>query len=148
MLFYIVTEDLRALVVGSGNVGRRKIFKLIEGGADVTVVTREEPKLFIGKKLKVVIGDGLEYAAENIDDFDLIVAATNDATINSKISALARKKGKLANSVTSPDDCNLIFPAVIDYGKFMLGITTGGRDPTLSKKVKKILHKALRKEDF
>ncbi|MBC7127092.1 MAG: bifunctional precorrin-2 dehydrogenase/sirohydrochlorin ferrochelatase [Candidatus Methanosuratincola petrocarbonis] len=148
MLFYVITEGLRALVVGSGKIGRRKIFKLIEGGAEVTVVTKEDPKLLNREKLKVVIGDGLEYAAENIDNFDLVVAATNDPTINSKISDLARKKGKLVNSVTSPEECSLIFPAVIDYGKFKLGITTGGRDPSLSKKVKKLLQKALREGDF
>lgn len=148
MLFYIITEGLRALVIGSGNVGRRKIFKLIEGGAEVTVVTKEEPKHLKRGDLRVVLGDGLEYLAKNVESFDLVVAATNDPELNSKISELARQKGKLVNSVTSAEDCNLIFPAVIDYGKFKLGVTTGGRDPSLSKKVKKILQKALRKEDF
>lgn len=147
MLLYISTEGLRTLVVGSGRVGRRKIYKLIGAGAEVTVVTKEEPK-DLGENVRVVIGDGLDFAVKNIDCFDLVVAATNDPQLNSKISELARQKGKLVNSVTSPEECNVIFPAILDYGKFQLGVTTRGEDPSLSKKVKKILQKALRQEAF
>jgi siroheme synthase-like protein len=144
MLFYVVTEGLRALVIGSGRVGRRKIFKLVDGGAEVTVVTKEEPKHPIGEKVRIVVGDGLDYAANNLDYFDIVVAATDDPVVNSKISELAKQKKKLVNSATSPEDCNLIFPAVIDYGNFQLGVTTGGKDPSLSKKIKKLIRKALR----
>ncbi len=143
MLFYVVTEGLKALVVGSGRVGRRKIFKLIDGGAEVTVVTKEQ-KHHMDGKVRIIVGDGLDFATKNLDYFDIVVAATDDPVVNSKISELARQKKKLVNSVTSPEDCSLIFPAVIDYGRFQLGVTTGGRDPSLSKKIKKIIRKALR----
>ncbi|MDI9643691.1 MAG: bifunctional precorrin-2 dehydrogenase/sirohydrochlorin ferrochelatase [Candidatus Verstraetearchaeota archaeon] len=147
MLVYISTEGFRALVVGSGRVGRRKIYKLIEAGAEVTVVTKEEPD-GLDEDVKVVIGDGLDFAAKNIDRFDLVVAATNDPQLNSKISELAKQKGKLVNSVTSQEECNVMFPAILDYGKFQLGVTTRGEDPSLSKRIKKILQKALRQETF
>lgn len=146
MLLYFFTDGMKALVVGAGKVGRRKIFKLIEGGADVTVVTKDMPD-GIDEKVRVIIGDGLEYASQHIDEFKIVVAATNNPTVNSKIAQLALQKGKLVNSVTSAEDCNIAFPAVIDGGSYLLGITTGGRDPSLSKRVKKALKKAITRID-
>jgi siroheme synthase-like protein len=146
MLLYFFTDGMKALVVGAGKVGRRKIFKLIEGGADVTVVTKDVPD-GIDEKVKVIIGDGLEYALQHIDEFKIVVAATNDPTVNSKIAQLALQNGKLVNSVTSTEDCNIAFPAVIDGGNYLLGITTGGRDPSLSKRLKKTLKKAITRID-
>ncbi|MEN3006751.1 MAG: NAD(P)-dependent oxidoreductase [Candidatus Methanosuratincola petrocarbonis] len=133
---------MEALVIGSGRVGRRKVFKLVHGGANVTVVTKEIPKGF-PDKVKVIIGDGLEYASKNISKFDIVVAATNDPLVNSKISELAIQNKKLVNSVSGLEGCNVAFPAVIDKGSYLVGITTGGRQPSLSKRVKKDLKRAL-----
>lgn len=142
MLLYFFTEGMEALVVGSGRIGRRKIFKLINGGANVTVVTKEMPKN-LPDRVNVIIGDGLEYASKNIDKFDIVVAATDDPLVNSKISELARQNKKLVNSVSGLEGCNVAFPAVIDKGSYLIGITTGGRQPSLSKRVKKNLKRAL-----
>ncbi|MEM2125249.1 MAG: NAD(P)-dependent oxidoreductase [Candidatus Methanosuratincola sp.] len=145
MLLYIFTEGMKALVVGSGRIGRRKIYKLMQGGAEITVVTKKQPE-GLSDTIRVIIGDGLAYASQYIDEFDIVVAATDDPSVNSKISRLARHKKKLVNCVTGLEDCNVAFPAVIDNGSYLLGITTGGRDPSLSKSVKKKLKRALAKE--
>ena len=142
MLLYVFTEGMEALVIGAGRIGRRKIFKLIQGGANVTVVTKVKPE-GIPDIVKVIIGDGLEYASKNIDKYDIIVTATDDPLVNSKISDLAKQNKKLVNSVSGLGNCNVAFPAIIDKGSYLVGITTRGEDPSLSKKVKKDLKRAL-----
>lgn len=142
ILLYFIADGTRALVIGSGTVGRRKIYKLLEAGMDVTVVTKEEEKKF-GNKVKVVVGDGLQYVMNNIDRFEIIVAATDDVQLNATISNIAKRRGKLVNSVTSKENCNIFFPAVLDYESFQVGITTGGDEPRLSKQLKKLIKKAL-----
>ncbi|MEM2001350.1 MAG: bifunctional precorrin-2 dehydrogenase/sirohydrochlorin ferrochelatase [Candidatus Methanomethylicaceae archaeon] len=148
VLLYFTTEGMRVLVVGSGNIGRRKIFKLINGGADVTVVTKGRLDGIESFGAKIEIGDGLEYLSKNIDQFDMVVAATNDPELNSKISKLAMHHRKLVNSVTSSEECNIMFPAILDYKKFQIGVTTGGSDPKLAKRVKEKLSQLIKPEEF
>ncbi len=148
LLLYVVTEGMKVLVVGSGKIARRKILKLISGGADITVVTKDRSEAVGSLGVKIEIGDGLEYLSKNLDRFDMIIAATNDSRLNSKISELATRQKKLVNSVTSSEECNVMFPAILDYKKFQIGITTGGSDPALSKKVKETLMRMIKPEDF
>ncbi len=42
ILVLLMTEGMSALVVGSGKVARRKIYKLANAGAKVTVISRGE----------------------------------------------------------------------------------------------------------
>ncbi len=148
MLLYFVTEGMRVLVVGSGAIGRRKISKLVESGAEVTVVTKDDAKGLDAMGVEVERGDGLEYLSRNLDRFDMIVAATDSKEINSKISELAMRHRKLVVSVTSHEECNVMFPAVLDYKKFQIGITTHGLDPKLSRKIKEKLSLMIRPEEF
>lgn len=146
LLLYLVTEGMRVLVIGSGKIGRRKISKLIAGGADVTVVTKGGAEGLESMGVRVEMGDGLEYLSKNLDRFDMIVAATDDPELNSRISDMAMRHKKLVNSVTSSEECNVMFPAILDYKDFQIGITTCGRDPRLSKKVKERLSVMIRAE--
>lgn len=148
LLLYVVTEGMNVLVIGSGKIARRKILKLISGGADITVVTKDKSETVESLGVKIEIGDGLEYLSKNLDHFDMIIAATNDSELNSRISELATRQKKLVNSVTSSDECNVMFPAILDYKNFQIGVTTGGSDPALSKKVKEMLMQMIKPEDF
>ncbi len=147
MMFFVKTSDLRVLVVGSGKIARRKIFKLSKAGADVVVVSKEKPR-FTAAGVKFEVEDGLEYAKKNINNFDIVVAATDDKKLNSAVAELALKKRKLINVVTDPDKCNIFFPAVADFKNLQIGITTRGKSPLMAKMIKKKILKAIQKEDL
>ena len=146
-LLFLKLDGMRALVIGSGAVARRKIFKLMNAGVEVTVVSKEKPE-FLEGKAKVVVGDGLAYSSSNIDRFDIIVAATGNKVLNAEVAMLARAKGKLVNVVTDPSSCTFFFPAVVDYGDIQIGITTFGDAPLVSKLIKKRIEKAVSCEDL
>lgn len=93
----------KCLVAGGGTVAERKIRSLIKAGADVRVVS---PKL--AGELAVLAGTkrGFKHTKRffkpcDLEDAFLVIAATDDKKVNSRICLLASKKGILCNSVNT-----------------------------------------------
>ncbi len=134
--------DQNCLVVGGGAVAFRKVKTLLESGAVVTVVS---PK-FIESFEKVENHPDLTmirraYREKDLDGCFLVIGATDDDTINRKISADARRRNMLCNIADVPDACNFILPAVVDRGDLIIAVSTSGKSPAFAKKLRKDLEK-------
>ena len=142
ILVLLMTECLSALVVGSGKVARRKIYKLANAGAKVTVLSKGEA---IRKDPRIVhiVRDAKDLTGPDLDHFDLVVAATDDPALNLTIARLAKAGGKLVNVVSDPSACSVQFPAELDYGNLLIGIATGGASPATCKALKKRIAKVI-----
>lgn len=141
MKYYPINLDLarkRCVVVGGGRVAERKIRTLLEFQAAVTVVApwvnSEIAELIREGKISHKVG---EYESRDLEGATLVIGATNDRTINSRISTDAENLGVLVNIVDDPALCNFILPSVLIRGDVVIGISTGGSSPLLSKKIKK-----------
>lgn len=130
------------VIFGGGEVGERKA-SLFCGHAEVTVVSRDfTPRLnqFSEKgKIKLVKVKDL---AENeirqyMKDAFIVIAATNDTLVNESIAQLAGESGKLINRVDTMGD--VIVPSVITRGDIVIGISTLGKSPALSKYIRQRL---------
>lgn len=131
------------LVAGGGQVGERKIKKLIKAGAKVRLVS-----LDLTPELERLAAEGLlscepTLKPELLDDVLLVVAATNDESLNTKLAGWANERRLLVNVADKPDLGNTIFPAVVERGDFRLAISTGGASPALSAKAKKFFEAEL-----
>ena len=121
-------------MVGGGNLALRKVELLLRAGAKVTVVAKQG-----GAGVRTLAAQGaLElreraYAAADLRDRWLVVAATNDAAVNAQVFADCEAAGVWANTVDSPQLCSVIFPAIIDRGSVQASVSTGGRSPTLAR---------------
>ena len=121
-------------MVGGGNLALRKVELLLRAGAKVTVVAKQG-----GAGVRNLAAQGaLElreraYAAADLRDRWLVVAATNDAALNAQVFTDCEAAGVWANTVDSPQLCSAIFPAIIDRGSVQASISTGGRSPTLAR---------------
>ena len=121
-------------MVGGGNLALRKVELLLRAGAKVTVVAKQG-----GAGVRTLAAQGaLElreraYAAADLRDRWLVVAATNDAAVNAQVFADCEAAGVFANTVDSPQLCSAIFPAIIDRGSVQASVSTGGRSPTLAR---------------
>lgn len=73
----------------------------------------------------------------------MIVAATNNPEINSEISQLARRHKKLINCVTSAEEYNIMFSAIL---RFEIGIIMRDSDPKLAREVKERLSRIAERE--
>ena len=92
----LLLENRKCLVVGGGKVAARKLDRLVESGADVKVVAAKA-----SNKIKDLAEfEKLELLERNFEENDLeniflAFAATDDRELNSKIFALAEKRGIL-----------------------------------------------------
>ena len=143
MAYYPILMDLegrRALVVGGGGVAERKVRTLLEFGAQVDVVSRElSPALRDLSEEGRVQWAGREFEPSHLKGAALVIAATDDAEANRRVSAACREQGIPVNAVDQPADCTFIVPAVVRRGDLLLAVSTSGRSPALARAVREEL---------
>lgn len=133
-------ENKKALVVGGGQVAQRKAESLLEQGARVYVVSQEvTPELENLIKDGKVVYLGKQFEEAQLEGIFLIIAATDDHYTNQKISRSARKRGILVNAVDQPEDCDFIIPSVLNRGDLVIAVSTSGKSPALSKRIRREL---------
>jgi siroheme synthase-like protein len=133
-------HNRRILVVGGGKVATRKILKLLEAQAKITIVAPElEPELLeLSKHSDLQWRKGL-FKPEQIKGFDLIIAATNDHEVNLEVVNVAHEAKVLVNSVEEACFSDFLFPALIRRGDLLIAISTSGKRPALARKIRQEL---------
>lgn len=124
-------KNVPCLVVGAGSCAARKIELLARAGAKITVVAREIsstvaalPNLTIYEK---------DFESDDLSGFNLVVSATNDASVNEFVSKCAKSQNVWVNVVDSPALCDFIFPAIVDRSPITIAISSGGASPVLAR---------------
>ena len=129
--------DLRGrhcLLVGGGEVARRKAETLLRAGATLRLVAPAiDPGL--GELVRQRGGELRLRAFEprDVDDVWLAVAATDDEAVNRQVRDVARQRGVLVNVVDQPALCDFIFPSIIDRDPMVIAVSSGGRAPLLAR---------------
>ena len=124
----------RCLVVGGGPVAARKARSLVEAGASVTVVApKVEGKIKADPRLRV---EERAYRDTDLHGVSLAICATDDGLLNRAIAADARDLEILVNVVDCPALCNFILPAVAARGPVQIAVSTGGKSPTMARKLR------------
>ncbi len=133
-------ERKKCLVAGAGRVAQRKVRRLLECGAKVEVISPEiVPTLKALAKNKKIIYKNRRVSLRDLNGVYLVICATNDRKINSRLSSHCLKKGVLINVVDSPKECNFIVPSIVRRGALTIAISTDGISPALSKKIRREL---------
>lgn len=127
-------NDQNCLVIGGGSVASRKVFMLLRAGGSVSVVS---PKLCQDLTIRKNEGE-IKHIDRNFEDIDIdgckiIIAATNNQSVNKHVSELAKSKGIPVNVVDAPDLCGFIVPSIIDRNPVQIAISTGGASPVLAR---------------
>lgn len=143
MAYYPILLDLKgktALVVGGGAVAERKVQSLLDFDARVSVVSRE-----VSPTLKGLFENGSatwvgrEFDESQLKGATLVIAATDDASVNRHVKSACGKFGIPVNIVDRPADCSFIVPAVVRRGDLVLAISTSGKSPALAAAVREEL---------
>ena len=66
----------------------------------------------------------------------LVIAATDDASVNRQVSEAAKARGIPVNVVDQPDLCTFIMPSIIDRSPITIAVSTGGRSPVLARLIR------------
>ncbi len=132
-LFHRVRGE-RCVLVGGGEVARRKLELLLAAGAAVTIVAPE-----CDDAIAALAGPGgvaltrRRFRAADLDGAVLAVAATDDPATNRTVSRAAKTRGIPVNVVDQPELCTVTFPAVIDRNPVCIAVGTGGTAPVLAR---------------
>lgn len=122
------------LVLGGGAVAERKVCRLLDEGAVVTVIapslTRPLQELAESRKLS---WQPRAYQPGDESAFFLIICATDDEAVSQAVAAAAKAQGKLLNVCDVPDLCNFTLPSIVRQGDLELTISTNGKAPALSR---------------
>jgi uroporphyrin-III C-methyltransferase/precorrin-2 dehydrogenase/sirohydrochlorin ferrochelatase len=125
------------LVVGGGHVAARKVALLRRALAKVRVVAPE-----LCDELLVLVQSGAvehragEYRAADLDGAEVVVAATDDVTVNEAVSVDARARRIWVNVVDTPALCTFIVPSIVDRAPLVVAVSTGGAAPVLARRVR------------
>lgn len=131
-------SDIKITVIGGGEVAYRKCKNFLAFGKTVKVISKDYINKFEELKDKLEIVND-EYKKEYLKDSFIVVAATNNKEVNRKIGIYCRENGKLVNVVDDIELSNFTVPSYVKRGDLLISISTGGKSPSLSSKIKKEL---------
>jgi len=122
------------LVVGGGEVGTRKAGVLLEAGANVRVVAPQiQPALAEQQRVETIAS---RFEARHLDGVTLVIAATNDRSVNQQVSQQAQLRNIPVNVVDDPGLCSFIMPAILDRSPLMVAFSSGGASPVLTRMIR------------
>jgi len=150
MRYYPAFLDLhgrRCCVVGGGMIAGRKARSLLEAGAWVEVISPDlsKPLELLSRKRLISCRKDI-YRKKYIRGAFLVIAATADPAVNRRVSEDAAEFGLLSNNVDRPAQSNFIVPAVLSSNGLIIGISTSGKAPALSKRIKRDLRETVLKK--
>jgi uroporphyrin-III C-methyltransferase / precorrin-2 dehydrogenase / sirohydrochlorin ferrochelatase len=140
MDYFPVFLDLkkrRCLLVGGGEIATRKGRLLSKAGAVLRVVA-----LDISDELRELVkgNDGeifqRKYQSSDMQDCVIAIAATDNESLNEKISLDAKAINIPVNVVDSPALCTYITPAIIDRSPLVIAVSSGGEAPVLARLIR------------
>ena len=131
---FLKLEHRRVLVVGGGKVALQKISGLLDAGADTTVVApvlaEAITSMAASGKLRVFNRD---YHGDEVHGYFLVIAATDDRSVQKRVFEDARKWNVPVNIVDEPEMCDFYLGAVFQEGELKIAVSTNGKSPTLGK---------------
>ena len=138
-------KDRNILVVGGGKIAFRKVKSLLLECANVTVmsseITEEISKLLFEYKNRLKLVKERYSKDVIIDNYMLVIAATNNREVNEEISNICRDKNILCSIVDNKELSDLTFVSVVRRGDLTIGISTNGKSPSLAIKIKREIEK-------
>lgn len=128
----------RCLLVGGGQIARRKARLLLSAGAVLDVLS---PEILPDLQQDVQASGGL-YRPESypcvadLRQYRLVIAATDNAVVNAQVFTDCEALNVLVNSVDDPPHCRFIVPAIIDRSPLLVSITSNGNAPVLARQLR------------
>ncbi|MDX6476928.1 MAG: precorrin-2 dehydrogenase [Gaiellaceae bacterium] len=133
---YMACLDLRdrdCLVVGGGRVATEKVHGLLDCEARVTVVA---PQVDDDLRRLPVRVEPRPFSRSDVVGRFLVIAATNDRSVNADVSSVARERSTLCNVADDPELCSFILPAIVRRDPIVVGVSTGGASPALAQRIR------------
>jgi len=147
---FLKLNNLHTVLIGAGNVGLEKLTALLGNSpqARVTVIAKEfvpEVHTLAGEYERVTIVQK-SFVDTDLDDADIVVAASNDNKLNEYIKKSAHERKLLVNVADKPELCDFYLGSIVQKGDLKVAISTNGKSPTVAKRLKEVLNESLPEE--
>ena len=131
---FLNIREQPCLVVGGGAVAARKTAMLLRAGGRVTVLAPALAADFDA----YLEGGRVTYRAtsfrpEDVNDYVIVIAATDDQAVNRAVADAAKAKRIAVNVVDQPELCSFIMPSIIDRSPLIVAVSSGGASPVLAR---------------
>lgn len=144
---FLKLNNLHTVLIGAGNVGLEKLTALLGNSpkAKVTVIAKEfvpGVHALVGEYENVTIAQKA-FVDTDLDNADIVVAATNDNQLNEYIRSSAHERKLLVNIADKPDLCDFYLGSIIQKGDLKVAISTNGKSPTVAKRLREVLDESI-----
>ncbi|MEE0252464.1 MAG: precorrin-6A reductase [Acutalibacteraceae bacterium] len=125
--FFCNIKNKRILVVGGGIIAQRRIQTLLHFGCQITMITPECTDLLKQHvEQKRITACFRTYQADDCASFDIVLAATNNHTVNEAIVMECKTHQIPVNACHCKELCDFYFPAVVQQDNVVIGVTSSG----------------------
>ncbi len=141
---FLKLDQKNILIVGGGFIAAQKIHSLLDTGCIITVVSPcicKEIQYWASDNRLAVIKR--EFQTRDLQNIDVVFAATNEPRTNEEIRKEANKKKILINAVDDPENCDFYVPSIIRRGPLAIAISTQGECPGFARLLRKKLEKMI-----
>lgn len=147
---FLKLEDLRLLVIGGGNVASEKLHAILRNSPatqiklvaktikpEINRLAEQYPNLALNERAAV---------SDDFDDQDLVFIAVNDFDLVNELVLEAHKRNLLVNVADTPAYCDFYLSSVVQKGDLKIAISSNGKSPTFTKRLKEILADSIPEE--
>jgi uroporphyrin-III C-methyltransferase / precorrin-2 dehydrogenase / sirohydrochlorin ferrochelatase len=126
------------LLVGAGPVALDKLGSLLRTGLRLRVIAPDALS-----EIRQLAAEGrIEWVQRAFEPGDVkgnfvVVAATNEPTVNAAVYQAAGELGILCNSVDDIPHCDFFFGSVISRGNLQIAISTSGESPAVAQRLRR-----------
>lgn len=158
MIVDLNVNNKKAVVIGGGTEGLRKIHGLLDQECEITVITGR-----LNNKLKKMMAEGrIKLIKSTINDVEildgfrnvfLILAATDDKVLNRKLVEKGRSMGAFVYAADDPKISDFSYASLVNVeGLIQVAISTSGKSPIMARKIRmkieRMVHKSINDSDI
>ena len=135
MPIMINLSQMNVVVIGGGRIATRRVELLLEYAKQIHIVSPQ-----ITEHLNEIIQQQQvtwhqkEFEASDVENADLVIAATNDDLVNDEVKQHLGPH-TLFNHVGNAKESNITFPNQLRRGKLTISVSTDGASPKLAKQI-------------
>ena len=148
--FNLDIAQRKILIVGAGNVAKRRLKKILESSKDIKINIvspnfDREVKLIFARETNVKFFER-KFRFSDLRNIDIVITCTNDKALNQEISKICYEKKIFVNNASDQSLSTMHFTSNIKINKIIeLNLNTGGQSPFLSKIMRILVEKVLKK---
>ncbi len=144
---FLHLDKMKTLIIGGGNVAEEKLHFLLKSSpkASVHIIgisiqdciknkTNTHPNISWEEKM---------YTAQDLNDHQIIIGATNDIEVNKIIHQDAKTHGKIVNIADTPELCDFYMGSIVTKGHLKIALSSNGQSPTFVKRLRQILEEVI-----